>query len=567
MPLDRLQKEGLANFLGVSLRRDPLTLAEGELARAINADFQTRPGVLLRRRGRGQEFATPLAGPVRALARHNGQRYTIAGNRWYKNQVSLLSGLDTAGIQTMAPYQLANSTSPAVYFASNTSMQREDAGGVRTWGISRPGARPTVAAGTAGALTGEYRAAYSYARVTAQGLVTESNLSTQSLLVTLANQRMDITVDASPAPQVSHIRLYRTLERGSLFFFERQVANADATLTSNITDSELGALAEDGHDQPPLAEWVVEFQGAFFLCRDERHPDYLWYSRRFEVEYWPPENFLKIGNPSDPLLCAIPQVGFLGVFTPLTKYRVFGNHSSGFAYLEALNTRGTSSPQAVLATSRGTLFWAKDGIWATNFVSADQELSVAWQPLFDHQELNGYFPIDWTQAHTFSLAEYKRRLYAGYTDTTGQLLMAVYAEETSQWYFYTHPARSLFYDEAGEQLLMGGVDGIVYILEEGVDDAGGTIAMEATLATRSGGDRFVQKRFEYVRLDLRAYQPTIVTVYVDDVKEYEFTITDSRNRRLYRLPSDLLGYTWTVTVAGEFDLFAVLMLYAPIEDA
>lgn len=567
MPLDRLQKEGLSSFLGVNLRRDGLTLAEGELARAINADMQTRPGVLLRRRGRTPEFTTALAGPIRAIARHNAQRYHLAGGNWYRGTTSILSGLNAARIQTMAPYQMANATVTRTYLASDSTMRKDDGVTVDIWGITAPVAAPTVAVGAAGNLTGAYRAGYTYARVSTNGLVLESNMSPQSSIATLTSDQLAITVVASTEPQVNSIRIYRTLERGSLFFLDQTVTNASATIASTIADSALGSLVESGHDLPPNAEWVSEFQGAFFLCRDPLHPDYLWYSRRFQVEYWPPENFLKIGSPSDPLQCAIPQVGFLGVFSRLTKYRVFGNHSSGFAYLEALNTRGTPAPQAVLATSRGTLFWARDGIWATNFVAADQELTVAWQPLFDHQAVNDYQPVDWTQVQTFSLTEYKRRLYAGYVDTAGQSLVAVYAQETNQWYFYAHAVRSLYYDEEVDQLLMGGLDGIVSVLEEGTDDAGMAIVQEATLATRSGGDRFVQKRFEYLRLDLHAYTPTTVTVLIDGVQEYVLTITDSRNRRLLRLPADLLGYTWEVRLTGAFDLFAVVMSYAPLEDA
>ena len=566
MPLDRLQKEGLSSFLGVNLRKDALTLAEGDLARAINADFQSKPGVLLRRRGRTPDFLTPLGGAVRAIARHNARRYHLAGNQWYREQTSILSGLDTTAVQTMAPYQLANEVAPQTYFAAQSGMRRDTGSVVHTWGIAAPTAAPAVVAGAAGGLTGEYRAAYSYARVSAQGLVVESNLSPQSALVTLAAQQLDITTVASTDPQVTNIRLYRTLERGALLFIDRFIVNVSGPVPSVIADTALGAVAADGHNPPPLANWVAEFQGAFFLCQAIR-PDYLWYSRRFEVEYWPPENFLQIGSPSDPLQCAVPQVGFLGVFSRQTKYRVFGNHTSGFAYLEALNTRGTPAPQAVLATSRGTLFWARDGIWATNFVAADQELSVAWQPLFDHQAVNDYQPVDWGQVATFSLAEYKRRLYAGYTDTAGNQIMAVYAQETSQWYFYTHPARSLYYEEELDQLLMGGLNGLVYVLEEGTDDAGVEIAQQATLATRSGGDRFVQKRFGYLRLDLHAYSATTVDVYVDGVMEYTLTITDQRNRRLLRLPSDLLGYEWEVRLTGAFDLFALVMSYAPLEES
>src|SRR5205823_4711231 len=131
--------------------------------------------------------------------------------------------------------------------------------------------------------------------------------------------------------------------------------------------------------------------------------------------------------------------GLLGAFTRLTKYRVFGNSVSGFTYLEALNSRGVVSPQAVLGSTRGALFVARDGVFLTNFVEGDVELTRDIQALFYGQVTNSLYPINWSVPEALSLAEYKRRLYFSYQDTAGTRMLAVYSLDTQRWYHYQHP--------------------------------------------------------------------------------------------------------------------------------
>ena len=211
---------------------------------------------------------------------------------------------------------------------------------------------------------------------------------------------------------------------------------------------------------------MVEFQSHLFGCRDAGNPHYLWYSKRFRPESFPSDQFLELGNPDDPLQCAVKLSGLLGVFSRDTKHRVFGNITTGFTHLEALSSRGTPAPNAVLVTSRGAVFPARDGIFLTNFVQADIELSQAIEPIFHDETINDYAPIDWSKALEMSMAEYKGRIYWGFVDTMGQRLLAVGSRDTQQWYFYTHPVRSLLYEEDVDDLAMGATDGMVYILED-----------------------------------------------------------------------------------------------------
>ena len=186
-------------------------------------------------------------------------------------------------------------------------------------------------------------------------------------------------------------------------------------------------------------------------------------------------------------------------------------------------------------------------------------------PLFYGERLNDYAPIDWSGVETFSLAEYKRRLYCGYLDTDGQRNIAVYSQDTGQWYHYRHPVHSLYYDETNDVLMMGGINGVIHVLEDGDDDVGSAVTLDCTLATRSGGDPFTRKHLTYFRTDIEVLDGLVfVEVYVDNILMHTVTITGNRDKRLRRLPGELLGYTWKIRVTGACNVYGVQVLYTPV---
>ena len=545
-----LPTDTLTGFLGVNLRQDPLTLADTDVLRAINADLHRTPGAIRLRAGRTLQSATSLGAAVRTLARHSSRRYEVAGTALYRDMVSILTGLNGTTLQTtLVPYQPLLDTTTWSFIADQALMRKDAGTTVRIWGIVAPAAAPVIVAGAAGALTGDYKARYSYARVVGSSVAHESSLSpAPAAAVTLAAQQLSVPVIASADAQVTHIRVYRTLTGGSQYFFDQQVANTTATIASSQADSALGTAGETDNAPPPVSAWVSEFQGHLFLCLDATNPEYLWYSKRFRPEAWPTDQYLKLGDPSDPLQSSVALTGLLGVFSRLTKYRVFGNSVSGFTALEALNSRGIVAPQAQTLTSKGALFVARDGLFLTNFVEGDQEISQAIQGLFYGETINSYAPIDWAQTAALSLAEYKRRLYFGYQDTAGTRMLAVYSLDTQKWYHYQHPVHRLFYEETTDTLTMGDTSGQVWVMESGTTDGGSAIALTVQLPPRAGGDRFARKPYEWLAVDAEAGSGAwSVALAVDGTTITIASITGSRAKRYARLPEQTAGQQWQAT--------------------
>jgi hypothetical protein len=576
MPVARSQKlhepDQLFGFLGVDLRRDALSISQEAVRRAINIDLHTVVGAATRRRGSSVQSTTALAanaGGIRRLFKRAGLRYQVAGTTLYRDQESILSGLSTTFTTLLNFRALQN---PEHTYIANDNVMYKNAGSNTTlWGIVAPSAAPTL--GTTGTgLSGDYTAVYTYARLVGGAIAHESNPSpTPSSAQTLSNQNLTVDVVASSDTQVEKIRLYRTVAGGSVHLFDQMVDNTTATITSSKADAALGTAVEEDNDPPEPMSCIAEFQGHVFGCRDAANPHYLWYSKRFRAESFPPDQFLEIGTPNDPLVALAPLAGLLGAFTRETKYRVLGNSVSGFTAQEALSHRGTPAPAAVSPTERGVVFVARDGLWLTNFVEADSELSGALAPLFYGESRNGYAPINWQLADHMSLASYKNRLYFTYVDTAGTYQLAVYSSDTQQWYHYEHPAnlRTLYVEEDVDQLTAGGVDGLVYVLEQAhaQSDAGETIALELSTAER--GTPWLKKRFDWVRCDVDCKNGTVTaTVRVDGSVVRTIALTGTRTRQLLRLPGRI-GTTWRVdfdyTGTEQVAIYGVSMYAFPLE--
>ena len=78
----------ILGFKGVNLRKDRLSLADDEVARAINADFHGQLGAIVLRKGRSKQFTSALAATIRRLAKINGCRYQVAAGVLYRGQAS-----------------------------------------------------------------------------------------------------------------------------------------------------------------------------------------------------------------------------------------------------------------------------------------------------------------------------------------------------------------------------------------------------------------------------------------------------------------------------------------------
>src|SRR5262252_3426428 len=133
MSSQTLPRETLAQWTGVNLRQDGLSMADQDVLRAIDADFHTQVGTILPRKGRVvMDGSSTLGSPIRTLVRHLGRRYQVAGSALYRNWTPILVGLsaDPATATTVVPYRPLNDDTTWSFIADPalTPLMRKDSG-------------------------------------------------------------------------------------------------------------------------------------------------------------------------------------------------------------------------------------------------------------------------------------------------------------------------------------------------------------------------------------------------------------------------------------------------------
>jgi hypothetical protein len=411
---------------------------------------------------------------------------------------------------------------------------------------------------------------YTYLRKIGNAVAYESNPSPVSNTVGVTNLEIAATgIADSTDSQITHKRVYRTVNSGSDWLFEADIPQGTTAVTLALDDDALGAAIEEDNALPPNCGWATEFQNHMFLAIDANNPHYLWYSKRFKPESVPSANYLEIGYPGDPIVGGARLVGLLGIFTRDTKYRVIGNATSGFVAIEALSSRGTPAGQAVTVTDQGALFVARDGIYLTNFQSADAPLGTAIESLFYNETVNDYRPIDWSLSQYIALGSYRQRYYFSYPMVGGGAMTAVYSRETQKWYFYELDPCAFFTDELTDKLWGGTPGGDILTIDSG-DASTETFTVSAELADRGGPQTVVRKRYLYCSIDADPNGGTITfLVYIDGALRHTIVMTGRRRKQLHRLPDAMMGYTVRVTVrmshTSTQEVHSVSVINVPLE--
>jgi hypothetical protein len=246
------------------------------------------------------------------------------------------------------------------------------------------------------------------------------------------------------------------------------------------------------------------------------------------------------------------MLGFLGVFTARTKYRVTGNTTSGFIYTETPSKRGLATATAWCHAEAGLAFLAKDGLYLTSFLDSDQPLHTLIEPLWFGETVNDYAPIDFSVPDALSVAYWKARYYVSYRDTTGTNMVAVYSLATQKWYFYQYgDSVTQFYADTETGRLLAGTDTgrLTQVELPGVSDARSVPMLTIQPATRAFTDDTTRKVFTHYRVDMDAGSGTILLeILIDEVIRHRATITGTRRRQFQRLPDQCHGYTWRAQV-------------------
>ena len=488
-------------------------------------------------------------------------RYLFAGTVIYRDESSIATGLTSAtwrGIQ----YNSWNDTTNNIFALNGTDIKRIDGSNVNEWGIVAPATAPTL--GTTGTgLTGDYNAKYTYIRKVGSTVVHESNPSDAAgSAQTLSNENLTVDVTASSDSQVDNIRIYRTLTGGSSYFYDQEVANTTATITSSQADSALGTELETNNDRPPLGSVVVgpSFDGYIFILKD----NLLYFSKRIQPESWPSTNYIEVGSRQYPLKAAIFYNNVLFVMNQDEVYLVQGSGSDSFFPFPVKTLTGALSQETVAATkAKGIYRVGNDGIYLFNG-SVDEKISEAqFDPLFRGETVGDITGINTAQVDKCFLEIFNNSLYFGYpagsnTLPTNLLVMNI-ATNKVQHYDYSQTFRIITIDRTNNKLLAVDNSGFIWQLEDKTVTTDDSVAISWQIETKSFTDqlaKYFPRHAKYdVNLDTGATATS--TILLDDTSHQTHTISTSRKtqKRLIatgngdRLGARLTG-TGVVSIRG-----------------
>lgn len=136
------------------------------------------------------------------------------------------------------------------YFCDGTNILKYDLTNVRAWSMAKPAIAPTVAEAAGGSLDVGGTYVYKYTFIRGSEAETEAGLPAQQIL-TGANRTINLSVmTASADAQVTHKKIYRTANGGSVYYYLAQITNA-TTVYSDTGATALSAIAYDSEGNLP----------------------------------------------------------------------------------------------------------------------------------------------------------------------------------------------------------------------------------------------------------------------------------------------------------------------------
>ena len=338
-------------------------------------------------------------------------RMESGGAGLYANETAISGETSSGGTWSAAKYKAFNDTTRSLFATNGVERLRVEGSTAYQWGIAAPGTAPTLSAttGAGNKLTGTYNAKYTYLRKSGDTILCESNPSPAGTAVDLNQEQLAITVTAPSDSQVTHIRVYRTLADGELYYYDSEVASSVTSGTLVRPDSQLSLLVEEDHDRPPTGGTCVTgplYNGMLFMAVGSN----IWWSDPQQPEYWPTTNFVECAGPDEPITAMCAFDGRLYAWSEYGCWHVQGAGSSVLLPIRLPVMTGAPHSHAVLpVVGRGIYHIGPDGIYLLAG-GVDRKISdERFLPIFDGTTTNGV-PAVTTTTGTW-LATYHNRVY------------------------------------------------------------------------------------------------------------------------------------------------------------
>lgn len=528
----------------------------GGMTRCTNLHLD-RNGIASTRKGISRVSSTQITGVPSCMVTLNGVRYLFVADTIYRDEVSIGTGYDSNPWFAVI-YNPYNSYTESVYAhdAAGNQVRIEDST-IYQWGINPPGAAPASVLGAATGLTGNYMWKFTFCRKEDSTLVSESNPSPQSIPLAMTDDKATISWIASSDPQVTHVRLYRTVAGGTTFYYEDEIAIGTTSYTSGaIADTALGSIVPSDHDRPrspggqPL--FGPAFNGTVFRCRQNN----LDFSKGWQIDYWPESYYVECSQLQHALTAGCIYANQAYVADTEEIYQIQGTQYQSIFPLAMSAICGSISAKCfVPVLGHGIFHLGYDGIYKFNS-GADVKFSRDnFDPIFNGQTKGSIPGINRDAMENSWMVSRKNKLYFAYPAGTSSYPkdLLVWDLSTGKAVHYQYPIYWYFahVDEYNDRILGVSTDGYIYELEDddAINDNGTAIEWDV----ESGEFTSLRKYFpRYARYDVSLGPNASATgsVNLDGESVQDHTINLSRQTRK-RLVTTSTGDRLSIRISGE----------------
>jgi hypothetical protein len=234
---------------------DEYNIESGAMTRCKNLRLNEN-GVAKTRDGSSKLNAAAMSVDIGHISEQDGYRYSF-GTTIHRDEVSIGTGYTSKEWSSIV-YNALGSTTKSTFALNGTERIRIAGAKIFEWGLSAPPAIFAIAAGTGTGLTGAYNIKLTFARMDGTTVLAESNAgSAAASAVTLANQSLRVRLDVenyiNSDIQETHIRIYRTLTNGLIYYLDKNVALADVLIESDygysvVWEETYNHVAGTGHN-------------------------------------------------------------------------------------------------------------------------------------------------------------------------------------------------------------------------------------------------------------------------------------------------------------------------------
>lgn len=524
---------------------DPTILGDGDMQRCKNLRIDMK-GIAVTRDAISALNSSAISVPNK-LIEQSGIRYAF-GQNIYRNEVSIDSGY--TGTWDAILYNPYNSTTQSIYASNGSYQKRIENATVYKWGIAAPTAAPTIAVGAGTGLTGDYNAKYSYCRKQSSVVVSESNLSpAASSAVTLADEDLSVTWTASTDSQVTHVRIYRTIADGSIYYHDQDVAIGTTTIDTSTADTALGTLAHSNHDEPPTGNIVLgpNFNGVCFILKTNK----VYYCLAKQPDYWPASYYVEVGPLQRPLKSGVFYNNQLYVASETSIYQIAGTGAQTFFPLpQTAAVGGCLSRYGMLTVAKYGIFHIlNDGIYLFN-ASGDTKITHSQLDKIFRGEDAGAMPGINSLTNSW-LISYQDNLYFGYcaigNSYPRHVVVYNLTDRKLRYYDWGIEISAIDIDYTNKRLICADSTGYIYHLEIGSIDsscAWDIQTKEFTLSTRAHFPR-------WVKYDIDASEAGSATgeLILDGTSHQSHTLSENRStkRRLVDIEN---GNRCSIRISG-----------------